>query len=193
MAAMCSALCWMLQGWLPPQWSLFGAVSAAPRLGILSYWMNTYWCASVAALGGALADSVHGRGCGENSLREMPVQRPSASQFWRNSRPYEGFLWQFRLALRCSCGSQDRMAGISIEHSARGDAHAGGSSDRRDGDRLLLLSGHGSPFRMTYQVNRETYAWLRISCGKHLGASLFIITKFFVPFIDGSSDDLKTA
>ena len=48
-AAMCSAMCWMLQGWVPPGWALFGGTLAALRLGILSYWMNSYWCASVAA------------------------------------------------------------------------------------------------------------------------------------------------
>src|SRR5882724_2554959 len=51
---MCSALCWMLQGWLPPTWALYGATLALLRFGVLRYWMNGYWSSSVVALGGAI-------------------------------------------------------------------------------------------------------------------------------------------
>jgi hypothetical protein len=54
-ALMCSAICWMLQAWLPPTWALLGGILGVLRLGLFSYWINTYSGAgSIAALGGAL-------------------------------------------------------------------------------------------------------------------------------------------
>jgi hypothetical protein len=54
-ALMCSAICWMLQAWLPPTWALLGGMLAILRLGLFSYWIDSYSGAgSIAALGGAL-------------------------------------------------------------------------------------------------------------------------------------------
>lgn len=54
-ALMCAAICWALQAWLPPGWALLGGVIAVARLGVFSYWTNTYHAGgSLAALGGAL-------------------------------------------------------------------------------------------------------------------------------------------
>ena len=55
-ALMCAALCWMMQAWLPPGWALLGGFLAVLRIGLFSYWINTFYGASAlpAALGGAL-------------------------------------------------------------------------------------------------------------------------------------------
>ncbi len=52
---MCAALVWMLQGWLPRRWALVGGVIAVLRLGLFSYWINTYHGAALlSGFGGAL-------------------------------------------------------------------------------------------------------------------------------------------
>ncbi|MGH9560501.1 MAG: hypothetical protein ACRD3S_03520, partial [Terracidiphilus sp.] len=54
-ALMCAALCWMLQAWLPANWAFLGGAIAVLRLGVFSYWTNTYHATgSLSALGGAL-------------------------------------------------------------------------------------------------------------------------------------------
>jgi hypothetical protein len=54
-AALCGAICWALQAFVPPGWALLGGLLATFRIALFSYWMNSYWGGSMAALGGAVA------------------------------------------------------------------------------------------------------------------------------------------
>jgi hypothetical protein len=156
-ALMCSALCWMLQGWLPPSWALFGAALAVLRLGILSYWMNGYWSTSIVAFGGALVLGAWPR------LRKHVRTRDAlllslGLVILANSRPYEGLVLATVVAFAM-------LFWLVGKHRP---------SFRQCAQRIIIpmvltlaiaaaATGYyyyrvtGNPFRMTYQVNADTY------------------------------------
>jgi hypothetical protein len=154
-ALMCSAFCWMLQGWLPAGWALLGGVLAVLRLSILSYWMNGYWASSVVALGAALV---------LGALPRLKRHATARDAIWlalglvilANSRPYEGLVLAIALAVAILICWPTKVPTTTVARVALplllilGLAGAGTS--------YYYWRVTGNPFRMAYEVNRETYA-----------------------------------
>jgi hypothetical protein len=91
-AAMCAAILWMLQGWMPARWAFLGGVLAALKFGVASYWMNSYWGGATAAIGGALVLGALARIAKCARIRDA-VLFGLGIAILVNSRPYEGFLF----------------------------------------------------------------------------------------------------
>jgi hypothetical protein len=157
-ALMCSAICWMLQAWLPPAWALFGAFLAVLRIGILSYWMNSYIAGSLAALAGALVLGALPRVKRYGRLGDS-IAMGLGLAVLANTRPFEGlvFCLPIAAALVVWLLTQKRIAvaiifrrvvlPLSLILAATGA-----------GMGYYFWRVTGNPFVMPYQVNRQTYA-----------------------------------
>jgi hypothetical protein len=96
-AILAAALCWALQGWLSPVWALAGSLIALFRIGIVSYWTESYWGGTCAAIGGALLIGAVPRLV--KRLSPGPASAYAAGlAILANTRPYEGLV----LAVACS-------------------------------------------------------------------------------------------
>ena len=157
-AALCATLCWMLQGWLPPTWALFGGMLSVLRFATFSYWMNSYWCPALAATGGALVLGAIPRLRSRPRVREG-ILLATGLAMMANSRPYEGLVLSIAVAVGLGVWLRGRRVPSWSSLCWRLFLPA---------TCVLVVAAvatgyyywrvTGNPFRMTYAVNRETYA-----------------------------------
>jgi hypothetical protein len=91
-AALCGAITWMLQGWVPARWALLGGILAVAQFGATNYWMESYWGGAVAATGGALVMGAFPRIIRHRHPRDSVILALGIG-ILANSRPYEGLLF----------------------------------------------------------------------------------------------------
>ncbi len=136
---MCSAMCWMLQAWLPPGWALLGGALAVMRLALFSYWVDSYYGGAVAAIGGALVLGALPRVMRTARIRDG-LWMALGVAILANSRPYEGLLLSVPVAVRpVMVGRHEDAAGRLRLFPARPGASRAAAHGGRNG-RLLQLS-----------------------------------------------------
>jgi hypothetical protein len=101
-AAMCAAITWMLQGWMPARWALLGGLLAAARFIFgygyaMNYWLESYWGGAVTAFAGALALGALPRVMRRQRARDG-ILLALGIAILANSRPYEGLVFCLPLA-----------------------------------------------------------------------------------------------
>ena len=100
-ALMCAAICWMLQAWTSPGWAFFGGVIAVIRLGMFSYWTNSYYGGAVAALGGALVLGALPRIKQQQKVFDALLMAIGLALLF-NSRPFESIFFSIPVAIALS-------------------------------------------------------------------------------------------
>ena len=141
-----AALCWALQGWLPPGWALLGAFIGLD-LCLFSYWMNSYWGGAVTAIGGALVTGAWVRIIRAKRWRYAWVFGIGAVILVL-ARPFEGLL--LLVPALITLGMANRTARVWLPIVITGVAGACGFAYDN-----YRVTGH--PLRLPYREYYEQY------------------------------------
>lgn len=156
---MFAAMCWMMQAWLPPKWALFGTLLGVLAFGVTTLWMNSYLGGAVSGIGGALVLGAVPRLSQGKARVPQSVLLGLGIVLLMNTRPFEG-------AVLTAAALAYLLLGVYKEYRyyrtgwAQIVAPAGLILSAG-----LLFTGYynwrvtGSPTRMPYKVNRDTYGW----------------------------------
>jgi len=157
LGVMCAAIAWMLQGWLPAKWAGLGGLLAITRIAMFSYWANSYYGGSLPAIGGALVLGALPRIKQRQRVRDAMLMAVGLSII-ANTRAFEGVFFGIAVAVAlCTwmCGKNGPPFAIAFRRIVLPIALLLAFTITGMGYYFWRVTG--SPFRIPYQINIDSY------------------------------------